>query len=84
MKITQPNRVLNYLKLHGGIATSNELRSALGIVDIPKSVSLLNKRGYQITAERRKDGTATYTLGEKRTIQRKIIFEGNKAIIIDG
>ena len=63
MKITQTQKVLNYLKIHG-IGTTNELRSALSIVDVPKSVSILRDRGVEITAERNKDGTSTYTLGK--------------------
>lgn len=83
MKITQTERVLQYLRTHGK-CTSNELRTALHVVDIPKCISILTHKGFNITARRLKDNTSEYQLnrhGEKP--QRRVIFEGNKAIIID-
>lgn len=59
--MTQPNKVYAYLKEHK-IATTNELRNTLHIVDVPKAVSILIKRGVPITAKRNKDNTATYYL----------------------
>src|ERR1035437_2286758 len=61
--ITQQDRTLAYLKEHK-IATSNELRSTLRIVDIPKVISTLVKENFPITAKRNRDGTSTYYLGE--------------------
>ena len=61
--LTQLDRTLAYLKEHK-VATSNELRSTLRIVDIPKVISTLVKENYPITARRNRDGTSTYYLGE--------------------
>lgn len=56
---TQPDRVLDYLKERKS-ATSNELRSYLRIVDVPKAVSILVSRGVPITSKRNRDGSSTY------------------------
>jgi biotin operon repressor len=61
--ITQTDRTLAYLKEHK-VASGNELRSALRIVDVPKCISLLVKQGIQITSQRKRDGTCNYYLGE--------------------
>lgn len=58
--MTQYMKVLNYLRLHN-VANSNELRSTLHIVDVPKCVSILKEKGYTIQAVRNHDNTSTYT-----------------------
>lgn len=82
--MTQSQKVLNYLKKNGR-ATTNELRNTFHIVDVPKAVSILNKRGYQITSSRNNDGTATYQYGEKQTSlsNKRIYIENGIAYIID-
>ena len=78
--ITQKGRVLDYLKEHS-CATSNELRSTLRIVDIPKVISTLVKENYPITARRNRDGTSTYYLGElPQPKAPEYTFIGNRAV----
>ena len=72
MKLTQSEKVLSYLK-RNRIATTNELRSALHIVDVPKAVSILTKKGYNISARRLPDNTAEYTLRDRVESVRWII-----------
>ena len=81
--MTQAERIYNYLKLHK-VATSNELRSALHIVDVPKAVSNLKKRGIAIQSTNNKDNTVTYTLNFEPKPQRHITFEGGRALISEG
>lgn len=57
--MTQWMKVLQYVREHG-VATSNELRSTLKIVDVPKVISILRKKGYPITAKHNADGSASY------------------------
>lgn len=57
--MTQWQKTLSYLREHS-VATSNELRSHLSIVDVPKVISILRKKGYPITSKGNSDGTATY------------------------
>ena len=84
--ITQKGRVLDYLKEHS-CATSNELRSTLRIVDIPKVISTLVKENYPITAKRNRDGTSTYYLGElpqpKVLKAEDFVWTNNKAVRIE-
>lgn len=81
MRLTQSQKVFNYLK-RNRIATTNELRSALHIVDVPKAVSILTKKGFNISARRLPDATAEYTYGEKRPT-RRIEYVGGVARIIE-
>ncbi len=80
--MTQHSRILGYLPEHR-IATSNELRSAFNIVDVPKAVSVLVKLGYKIEAKRNKDGTATYyfDMPLKKFDETEYVFIGNRAIL---
>lgn len=59
--MTQAQKIHSYLK-EKKIATTNELRNTFHIVDVPKAVSILIRRGVSITAKRNHDGTATYYL----------------------
>lgn len=77
---TQSERVLDYLKKHSK-ATSNELRDTFHIVDIPKVIDILHKKGHNIQSTRLPDGTAEYALGDVK-LQRRVIFEGNVARVI--
>lgn len=80
-------RVYHLIKDAGiyGINT-NLLRSWTHIVDIPKVVSSLNRKGYKIISHREKDGTATYTLGEQKPRLIRVDFDDvtNTAIPIYG
>jgi hypothetical protein len=69
--MTEPMRILDYLKIHK-VATTNELRQmsinqGSMIVDVPKAVSILVLGAYKngikhpITSKRNRDGSATYT-----------------------
>lgn len=63
-----------------GINT-NDLRNITHAVDVPKIVSELNKKGFRITSQRLKDGTANYSLSNTPK-NPKYIFVGDRAIPI--
>ena len=79
--MTQSEKVLRYLRRNGK-ATGNELRSTFHIVDLPKVISILKKRGFYITSKDLSDGTCEYTYGEKKPT-RRIEYVGGTAIIIE-
>ena len=79
--MTQSQKVLNYLRRNGK-ATGNELRSTFSIVDVPKIISVLKKRGENISSKDLSDGTCEYTYGEKRPT-RRIEYVGGVVRIIE-
>lgn len=66
-------RVYNLIKSSIGINT-NELRNITKIVDIPATVSQIQKKGYHINSKREKDGTATYSI-ERPTVNFRIEWD---------
>ncbi len=66
MKQTQTKKVLQYLRSSPNM-TANRINigTDLFIVDVPKVISLLRRKGHTIRRKLEKNGTATYTLQEK-------------------
>lgn len=82
--MTQPEKVLNYLKNHH-TCTTNELRANLMIVDVPKAVSILIRRGFDITAKRNQDNTSTYYYNhEPNPSLSHYAYEGTNAVVHQG
>jgi len=59
------------------------LRNTFHIVDVPKAVSILTRKGYPVTSKRNHDGTATYYYDsppDQGFKEKDFIWVGNHAI----
>lgn len=84
--IGQQKRVVDLLlaRKTKGI-TSQELRAFTGIVDVPKVISILRKKGYNIQSKREALGDSVvkrYWLIQKETPQIHYEYHGNLAVAI--
>lgn len=78
----QQKRVYELLKSYPHGINSNQLRNFTHIVDIPKTISELNKKGIKILSERKSNGTADYKLAEIKPRPIRYEFVGNDCIAI--
>lgn len=71
MKVTQNERIIEYLKTFGSI-TQLEATQELGVLRLPSRIFDLRSKGYNITSER---VLVTNRFGEKGYVKRYSIRE---------